>query len=70
MAITNAKTPHFRRSVNEPQARGILKEDKKIVSKQPGKIWQNFATLANFWRFISYLAKYWAYFGKIVTLLG
>ena len=44
---------------------------------QCDQIWQNFTTLskvykslANFWQFISYLAKYWAYFGKFVTLLG
>ena len=40
-------------------------------------IWRNFATLAkvykslaNFRQLISYLAKYLAYFGKFVTLLG
>ena len=42
---------------------------------QCDQIWRNFATwakvyksLANFWWFISYLAKYLSYFGKFVTL--
>ena len=44
---------------------------------QCDQIWRNFATLAkvykslaNFYWFISFLAKWWAYFGKFVTLLG
>ena len=34
-------------------------------------LWQKvYKSLSNFWWFISYLAKWWAYFGKFVTLLG
>ena len=48
-----------------------------ICGNQCDQIWRKFATLAkvyimlvNFWQFISYLSKYWAYFGKFGTLLG